>query len=397
MMPSTPSRDRAPGSGLLAILAAIIPVTITGTPITVQPGMVQGMVDYMGLPSVQAGFVASAEVTGLMVATVVFAFVGNRLNWRLAYPLGLAIVVLGNLLSLAAGNGAAFTVLRAITGIGAGLATAIGFAALGNTQDAPRNYGWAVATIIGYSGMVLWALPALFDLGGYQAFMIAYAIVTALCLPLVPFLPLTMSDLDPVAHETMRRDIRARSAGILAVLSVFIFFVGYAAAWTYMALLGRNAGIDEVSVSHALSVSQFAGVAGALAIVIQSGRVHDMVQVWVMLAIGAAAIFAFTLPQSPAMFLALNCIFQFAWNAGQPLLLGIVASRDASGRLLRFAIPMQYVGLASGPAFAAYQLGLHDNYSGVMIGAGVIAALTPLAITPIIAVRRRRLVAAMPL
>ncbi len=395
MMPDDPHLTHAPKSPLLAILAAIIPVTITGTPITVQPGMVQGMVDYMGLSSVQAGFVASAEVTGLMVATVIFAFIGHRLNWRSAYAAGLGIVVCGNLLSLFGAEGTAFTALRAVTGLGAGLATAIGFAALGNTENAPRNYGWAVAAIIGYSGMVLWVLPVLFSWGGYHAFMIAYAIATALCIFLVPFLPSMKSVAEEITKDAAETGRFILPAEILAVLSILIFFVGYAAAWTYMALIGQQAGLDEVAVSHTLSVSQFAGVAGALAIVIQSGRVHDMVQAWVMLALGAAAIFAFALPQDQILFLGLNCLFQFAWNAGQPLLLGIIASRDSTGRLLRFAIPMQYVGLASGPAFAAYQLGLHENYVSVMIGAGVIAAMTPFAIAPIIALSKRRVTAKM--
>ena len=382
-------RRPAASSGFIAIFAAILPVTITGTPITVQPGMVQGMVDYLNFADVQAGFVASAEVGGLMLATVIFAFVSSRLNWKLAYAIGLGVVIAGNLLSLIAGVGPLFTIIRTITGMGAGLVTAIGFAAIGETEQAPRNYGWAVAMIIGYSAVALWLLPELFSLGGYDALIIAYAVVTAVCLPLVPWLP-NRKEVSGDAEHMSVTDIKLLSMpGFLAVLSVLLFFIGYAAAWTYMALIGRDAGIDESAVSHILSISQFAGVAGALSIVIQSGKVHDLLQAAVILLVGAVSIFAFAIDQSYALFLGLNCLFQFCWNAGQPLLLGIIASRDTGGRLLRFAIPMQYIGLAIGPAFAASQLGPNSNYPAVMIGSGIFAAVTALTIIPIIFASQR--------
>lgn len=387
-MIDTPKAGRS--GPLLAILAAILPITITGTPITVQPGMVQGMVDYMGMDDVRAGFVASAEMTGLMLATVLFAFVSHRVNWRKAYGRGLVIVALANVGSVLLAAGTLFTALRAIAGAGAGIVAAIGFATLGETENAPRNYGWAVATIIGYSGLALWALPALFALGGYHAFLIAYAVLSAACLPLVPHLTRRTESETAGLDETPAGKWALSPVGALAVGSMLVFFTGYAAAWTYMALIGRDLGLDEGQVAHALSLSQFAGVAGALAIVIQSGKVHDLIQSCVILAAGAAAIFGFTLQQDYGVFLALNCVFQFCWNAGQPLLLGIVASRDDDGRMLRFTIPMQYIGLAAGPAFAAYQLGSHSDYRAVMIGAGVVAAIAPIAIAPLILSRKPR-------
>jgi predicted MFS family arabinose efflux permease len=369
-------------------VAAILPITITGTPITVQPGMVQGMVDYMGMNDVRAGFVASAEMAGLMLATILFAFASNHINWRRAYGSGLALVVAANAISAMIGGGPAFTVVRALAGAGAGIVAAIGFASIGETEDAPRSYGWAVAMIIGYSAVVLWALPEIFALGGYSGFLIAYGVATAACLPLVPFLQ-QRKTADPATEELSLDEVALLPpVGVLAVLSMLVFFVGYAAAWTYMALIGRDLGLSELEVAHALSLSQIAGVAGALAIVVQSGKVHDLVQAGVILVGGAAAIFAFALKQDYGVFLGLNCVFQFCWNAGQPLLLGVIASRDRDGQLLRFTIPMQYIGLAAGPAFAAFLLGAHSNYAAVMIGAGGFAALAPLAIAPLILARK---------
>ncbi|WP_081570532.1 hypothetical protein [Sphingobium herbicidovorans] len=81
--------------------------------------------------------------------------------------------------------------------------------------------------------------------------------------------------------------------------------------------------LTSLAVSHILSISQFAGVAGALSIV--------LLQAAVILLVGAVSIFAFAIDQSYALFLGLNGLFHFCWNAGQPLLLGIIASRDTGG------------------------------------------------------------------
>lgn len=369
---------------LRTVLAAILPATIAGTPITVQPAFVQGMTDFHRLSEAQAGYIASAEVTGLMVATVIFAFVSRRLPWRRAYALGLLVMVIGNLVSIFANTPEMLAVCRIVTGIGAGLVTAIGFAAIAETRDPTRNFGWMVASIIGYSAVVLLLMPTLFDLGGYDALLIGYALVSLLCLPLVPSLAHRDTASASVDHAHSR-DVRLLSwRGMFGVLSVLVFFVGYAAAWTYMALVGRQAGLPDRQVAYALSISQLFGVAGAMTIVILARRVSDRTQAVGVLSIGAAGIAAFAMHQNYITFLALNCLFQFAWNAGQPLLLGINASGDRSGALLRIAIPLQYVGLAAGPALAALMVDLRYDYGIVMLVASVIALTSLLCILPIL-------------
>lgn len=369
---------------LRTILAAILPATVAGTPITVQPGFVQGMIDFRQLSEAQAGYIASAEVTGLMVATVIFAFIGRRLPWQRFYALGLLVITIGNLASIFGDTTEMLAVCRIATGIGAGIVTAIGFAAIAETRDPTRNFGWMVASIIGYSGVVLLLLPSLFDLGGYDALLIGYAAVSLLCLPLVPSLVHRETAIVVADHADLQ-DIRLLSwRGALGVLSVLVFFVGYAAAWTYMALIGRDAGLADRQVSYALSISQLFGVLGALAIVILARRVSDRSQAIAILSVGAAGIGAFAMHQNYASFLALNCLFQFAWNAGQPLLLGINVSGDRTGALLRIAIPLQYVGLAVGPALAAATVDIRHDYGAVMLSASVIVFASLLAILPLL-------------
>src|SRR5262249_18370601 len=47
------------------------------------------------------------------------------------------------------------------------------------------------------------------------------------------------------------------------------------------------------------------------------------------------------------------CVYNFFWNMTHPFLLGSMASFDRRGRVVVYAVAMQMLGLAVGPALAA--------------------------------------------
>jgi hypothetical protein len=63
----------------------------------VQPGFVQGMVQYLGFDDRAAGHVASAEMFGIAATTVAMTFAAHRFNWRRVVAWSLAIIVVANL------------------------------------------------------------------------------------------------------------------------------------------------------------------------------------------------------------------------------------------------------------------------------------------------------------
>jgi cyanate permease len=157
-----------------------------------------------------------------------------------------------------------------------------------------------------------------------------------------------------------------------------------------MSLIGREAGLDDDQINGILSITQFAGVAGALSISILTERVRHR---WLALAIygvGIAGLFAFDLGLTYVTFLVLNAIFQFCWNAGQPLMLAIIASRQSTGQLLRFAIPLQFIGMGLAPSIAATMLDISGGYTLVIIASGLAAIGSFLAIMPFILKLKRR-------
>ena len=371
------------GGEILMVAAAAIPLAVTGTPITMQPGMVQGMVDYLHFSQSFAGYIAAAELFGLMAGSVLFTFFARRMNWRIAFAVGMVIAIVANFATtgaMALGRNDLFLATRVVAGFGAGLTTTIAWAVLGLGKNPERNMGWGVAAIIAFPMLGFFLLPWIFSLGHYAAFLIAYNLSLLICLGFVPFVT---TGAEMVEEETPHGVSLLSPTGLTALVSFLAFSIGFPAAYTYMSLIGRGLGLDDVAVNSTLSISQIFGVIGALSMAWSCRKLGYLWTALVVLGGGAAVIFAFGLPMGRTGFLALNCAFQFAWNAGIPLILGLIAVRAASSVLLRFAIPLQFIGFAAAPGFAAMLL-TASGYGQVVIGSAALALVSLGAFFPIL-------------
>jgi predicted MFS family arabinose efflux permease len=155
-----------------AILAAIIPTMVVAIAVTMQPGIVQGLVDYVGVSDVQAGYIASVEVLGLMVGTVLFAIVSSRVPWRSTLAIALLAYAFANFFSAFVASVDILLALRGAAGIASGLVTGMGFSALAVTSKPGRNYGWLVASVIAFSALGFASLPYIYSIGKFQLLMI---------------------------------------------------------------------------------------------------------------------------------------------------------------------------------------------------------------------------------
>lgn len=370
------ARDR-----LSSIFSAILPTMVVAIPITMQPAIVQGMVEFMGVDEVHAGYVTGAEIMGLMIGTVIFAFIANMFNWKRVLGFALVLTILANILTAVFGNGGNLLPLRAAAGLGAGLITAVGFASLANTLKPGRNYGWLIACVIGFSAIGFELIGYIYGLGGYLAFIWVYAGLTICSLLALRFLTSDHDEKLPAESDGQQSSLFA-GLNLLALISVLLFFIAYMSAWTYLSFIGQGSGLDEGQVNRVFAISQAFGVAGALSISMLGERVNHKLLAVLIFGAGIVGIYLFRSQSNYATFFALNAIFQFCWNAGQPLLLTIIASRQSTGKLLRFAIPLQFIGMAIGPIVAAFVLDMTDSYLTVLIVSVVAAVVSLLAILP---------------
>jgi predicted MFS family arabinose efflux permease len=376
-----PGSARDP-DGKAAIVAAIVIGTVSPSILTMMPVVVQAFVDKAGLSEAQSGFVASIEVLGILISTIGFTAIQRRVRWSRAAMAGLALFAASNMASTLFTGFPLLASIRFSAGIGAGMAIAISFGALALTRHPDRWFGWLVASVLTYAGLGLWFVPVIYKLGGLTALMASFTGIGLAALAVAAFVTdgrtTEATPAKAMAPPTLKLHVSA-------LLTLFLFFLGYALLWTYMNLIGADSALTEEKISIALTGSQAFGVLGAIMIAIAAepierrfGRRNTL---GVLIFIGASGTAAFVLHQSFVLFCILNAVFQFTWNAGQPALLGAVAAADSSGRLVTTAVPMQFLGYTIGPALAAL-LVKHGHAPLVWVSAALIvisfAALQPL-------------------
>jgi predicted MFS family arabinose efflux permease len=341
-------------NGWPAIVSAIILGTIGVLSFIIQPGIVQGYVEHLGVSDSRAVDLVGLEMLGVALATIFMALVGTRINWRTIVAAGLLIAAGGDLASALATHAPAFGGLRLIAGFGEGMIISISFTFVGVTAKAERNVALYLVLLLTYGAFGLWYLPVILNLIDMSGMFIGFAGLSTLALVAVLFVPHGYG-----AAQGARPDVRQLPTALLAValLAVLAYNIAQGIAWAVLFLVGTSAGIAEQVVANALFLSQVMAVAGALASVMLAERIprgtpRDRAIAGGIL--GGAASIALLLGHPDVMLFTLGvCGFNILWNFVLPFILGRIGDFDASGRMMSFAVAMQMIGLGGGPLIAA--------------------------------------------
>jgi predicted MFS family arabinose efflux permease len=369
-------------------LVATIYIAMIGAAVfIVQPGFVQGMVDYYGFSERQAGYTASAEVWGIAAASILLALGGHRCNWRTVLHYALLLFVCGNLLSILTSAHVAFSALRFIVGLGSGAMISLTFTIMGLTRHPDRNFGYLVAAVLVYAAIVLWVMPSVLHAAGLEAVVVFFALFGASGWFALRYMPRSSQEHPQPAEDAV--DL-ARGYRILALLAMFVFFLAQGGIWAYLFLIGLGGGLAEQEVANGLMLSGVVGIAGAFVPVIVGGRFGRALPLAVSI-LGGAFLLSLLLGSFGALVYAVVVsLYGFSWNMSHPYLLASVASFDRGGQLVTHAVAAQMSGLAIGPAVSAFLL-VDGNYTPVIwTGVSVFAFSYVLILVPLLAHRRQK-------
>jgi len=381
---TTERAGRAPDNGL-AIAAAIAIGALSPSIMTMMPVVVQAFIERGGVTEAQGGHVATVEVLGILFSTSLFAISQAKVNWSYVAMGGFAAFIAANVASAHVSGILLLATMRFVAGLGAGQPIAVSFAALAITRHPDRWIGWMIAAVLSYAGLGLWFIPMIYKLAGLPTLMYCFAAVG-----FVGFIAALFATSGRVQHgggsSASQRPIRL-ARRISALATVFLYFLGYATIWTYMALVGSNGRLSDGQVSVALTVSQVFGVLGAVAVAVGAEpierRLGRRTTLAMLIILGVITTAAFGFTQHFLLFCVLNAMFQFTWNAGQPAMLGAIAGADPSGRLVTAAVPMQFLGYTIGPALAAVLL--NKGLAAVILVSTLLIAVSYLPLLPLTA------------
>jgi len=196
----------------------------------------------------------------------------------------------------------------------------------------------------------LYLMPAAYAATGMNGVLLFFALFPLAALPLVRAFPENGETAAAVEADAVDMPAPLK---VTALAAMFAYFIAQGVAWAYLFLIGTGGGLSDQRVATALTLPQVAGVAGALLPALIGHRFGRWRPLTVGIVGGAVAL-AFLIGRFESLtFTLLVCTYNFFWNMTHPFLLGSMASFDRRGRVVVYAVALQMLGLAIGPALAA--------------------------------------------
>lgn len=360
-----PSRE----GGNAFLLAALVIHLAAPQAFITAPVFVEAMVDWGGLSPAEAGYVQAAESLGKAVAAITLLFVVHHLDWRRLVRTALAVLVIGNLLSILATGFLELVAVRFICGLAPGVVVPLAYAMVGMTPQRERNFGLLLTTLLAYGTLAFTVLPWLFAHSGLPGGLLFYAGVAGVGWWFASWVPrggqqagVAASDLDTDSASTLPGSLRPWT-----VLTLALYFIGMSGAWAYFSLIADAGGVAASTTSGILAASQVSGIVGGLLVVVTGDRLGRLLPIALGLTLTIAALLLLRGPLSPAVLAVSALAFAGLWNHTHPYLLSAISSLDNSGRLVVQATVAQMCGIAVGPALAARLVGATGDY-GMVVG-----------------------------
>lgn len=361
--------------------AATLIVVIGMDTFIVQPGFVQGLVEKGGFGDKQAGYIAAAEMFGIAATTVAMIWMANRVRWRTLAAGALVVDAAANLLCAGATSFNEFVLIRFTIGMSCGVLISIGYAVIGGTRNPDRNFGLLIVWVLTYGALGVFAIPSALTVFGLRGLLIVLALLAAVGLGVVRRLPDAGATVQSAGAAG-----QASSVPIAAMLlgAVLCFFLAQGTVWSYLFLIGTAGGGSEQAVANCLTVAQCLGIAGAFTAATWGTRLRHTTSLIAGISAGVLPMYFFLGPNSALIYGIAVSVFNYAANYITPLLMAVVARGDTNGRLIVYAVALQMLGLAIGPALGAAAIAPGDYRPAVLIGMGLCVACLLLILPPVI-------------
>lgn len=362
---------------------ALIPSIVTGvmgnSVIYLIPLLVGGMVSDRGFSEQQAGFMASAELGGYALATLLTALLLDRVPWQRMAFAGLVAMIAANVATTFAHDGQTFALVRIASGLGSGILAALASVAIGQTDQPDRNYGFLIAASLLYGTAALWGLPVLLARYGLNS---AYWLLVALAVAVIFVVPSMPAGRAARNERSAAVGVSGRwllSAAVL--LSILLFWADQNDVYAYIERIGNASGISEEFIGFSLGVANLTGFAGASLVAALGTRFGRLLPMLFATVINLVCLVILAQAVRPWTYLVALGAMAVSWNVVNPFQLGILAGVDPTGRALALAATVTGAGLAVGPAIGAIAVGI-GGYVAVLWAAGALAVFSLVLMLP---------------
>lgn len=365
--------SKAQSSGYWAEYAGLMLIAMMGAAVTNLMPLIVGAFSDSGLFSTQqVGYLAAADVAGILLSTTSAFWWVRRVPWRPAVQLSLLLFIGANLLTSMAEGYNALLLLRFAAGIACGVSYAIALAALGDSARVDKTFGVMVTIQVVFGTVGFLLLPDLISRFGYGAIYQSFNLflLAALLLSFVSFAQ------NQKPQHSVCFELSGRLAPALWVFcGVVLYYFAQGGVWGYLERLGVAAGLTMAEVGYVLGLGFAISAVGSLLSGVFVAKFGRTAALWLTVAIQLPCLFALSLLSvGPAwlIYAAATIVYQIFWSFVVPVMMGIFNDVDPSGRLIVFCLSAFKVGLMLGPPIAALTISSFSLTAVLPLGAAAI-------------------------
>jgi predicted MFS family arabinose efflux permease len=328
------------------------------------PTLLGAMAQGYGIETRMLGLLGSAEIFGFLAASIVGSFIAvDRMKpWVIA---GAAMVIAANISLMLLAPNVPFLLMRPVASFGGGLAFAYALKICAMSAHPTRSFGiftgmMSVLMLIGFQvgGRLMAARTGADGVTSADGaaevartiFMLYAGMAAAGALVFLGNQP-TLPSSSAEGHGSSGGG-KLAPAVFVGLAGIALSFMGQGCIFSFLQTMGVSHNFDVAGVANAMSAWAFVGVLGSFSV----GLLPESVPRWVLIGIGLLVMlggyYALYSPPSVLVY-AIGCaIGGFYWNFILPLMLGLLARVDASGRGSVWGGSMSSMGSMLGPVIA---------------------------------------------
>jgi len=366
-----------------AIVASIAVAVVGWAVFMGLPILVGALVDFRGFTEEQVGYLASADLGGMLVSSVIVSLFVIRMDRRFWVVFGIFVAIVADMFAIYAYDFVSMMSIRVIAGIGAGFCYSIALANLAATTETARNFSFLIFTLVTVNFLELYSLELISDAWGVTGIFVTFIIINLVCLMAWPYLPRGKHG-DEHVHTKAEGEFAVATGhlpegygaptppfnlallGTLCLAAIACFYVMVGAFWAYIERLGVKAGFEDNFIAAALSITTLLSVLGCFVAYRVSRKRGQSKPLLAAPFLIAAILVWLGLNTVAFTFVAVLMIYQLLWNGVDIFQLGTISNIDHSGRYVALVPAAQGVGQTLGPSVAGYMVGLGFGYGAVM-------------------------------
>ncbi len=352
--PGNPGAGSSRGETIKLSLAAGMFWALAMLGLYAQPQLLESIMANHGVHEGAVGQMFSLENGSFFITLLLASGPIARMSRARTALAGILVLVVGNIASAYAGSLDALLIARTITGIGAGLVSAAGTAAVASSLQPDRIF--AIITVL--HNVILSAqfkvIPYVTTETDPTGCYLMMAAVGVASLPLCRWLlPPRKSDADEGSLVTLLLSAPNRMFAVAVMVGMLAFEVGQSGLFTFLDQIGIQAGLEAGQRGTVLSVTSVMGLAGGVLAAWLGTRFGRVWPISISLGLNVVAAAGLAVFESSFAYSALNLLWALAYNFLLPYLMGALATLDDRGRWAVAGDAFWNGGAVPGPWIAA--------------------------------------------